>query len=295
MPEILNIASYAKINLHLDVGNKRNDGFHNISSIFKSISLHDTIDIHIHIENNGDIDEPVKDLIEISGNFTCNKERNLIFRAASAFMQASGYRFYVKFNVKKIIPEGAGLGGGSSNAAAVLKNLYSLFPDIVGYNKITEAASSLGSDVLFFLGENTALVTGRGDIVNSIDAQIPEYKILLVFPGFQINTAEAYSWIDNDRKENDYEIKNIDYLSVLARKPSEWEFFNSFKNPLEKRFDIYEQIFSVFQSHGSDYFNITGSGSAVFGIFSDNKNLKPAYNELTGLCPDVWITDMLAG
>ncbi len=292
MPEILNIASYAKINLHLDVGNRRNDGFHNINSIFQAISLHDSIDMDIN--ENTDKSESIDNLIEINGKFTCAKDKNLIFRAASSFMLESGLRFHVKFNVEKVIPEGAGLGGGSSNAAAVLKNLYSRFPGAAGSGTLTPAAASLGSDVPFFLDKNTALVSGRGETISSVDIKIPEYKILLVYPGFKVNTAQAYSWIDSERNGKEYRINEVD-LSVLSKNPSEWKFFNSFRNPLVERYDIYTRIFAIYKNYGSDYFNITGSGSAAFGIFSDIKKLEPAYNELTGLCPDVWITDMITG
>ncbi|MCP5513925.1 MAG: 4-(cytidine 5'-diphospho)-2-C-methyl-D-erythritol kinase [Spirochaetales bacterium] len=293
MPEILDIASYAKINLHLDVGNRRNDGFHNINSIFQAISLHDSIDMVI--TEKTDKTESIDNLIEINGKFTCPKDKNLIYRAASSFMLETGLRFHVKFNVEKVIPEGAGLGGGSSNAAAVLKNLYSQFPVAAASSRnITSAAASLGSDVPFFLDNNTALVSGRGETINPVDIKVPAYKILLVYPGFKVNTAQAYSWIDSERSGKEYKISEVD-LSVLSRNPSEWKFFNSFRNPLVERYDIYKRIFSVYKNYGSDYFNITGSGSAVFGIFSDIKKLEPAYNELSELCPDIWITDMHTG
>lgn len=291
--ETLNAISYAKINLHLDVGSKRADGFHEIYSFFKAISFHDEIQISI----DKDINKKIKDkkLIEIKGKFSCNDENNLIYKAAIRFMENFGSYFSVQFNVNKRIPEGGGLGGGSSNAAAVLKALNSYFNDFFGKEELKNIALSIGSDIPFFLEESTtALVSGRGDIVEPIFIDMPEYNLLLVYPGFKIKTADAYLWLDNDRKNSEYNIEKIDY-NMFFDYPSKWRFINSFKKPLEKRFEIYDRIFAVLNDNGSDFFNITGSGSIVYGIFTDMGNLNKAYSDIKEFCPDIWITNTLAG
>jgi len=112
-------------------------------------------------------------------------------------------------NVKKSIPEGAGLGGGSSNAAAVLKSLNKMTGNPLEREKLFQIGSEIGSDIPFFLDNcTTALVRGKGDIIEPVNTEMPEYRIILVYPGFNINTAAAYRWIDQDRKSGEYELQN---------------------------------------------------------------------------------------
>ncbi|MCL2705750.1 MAG: 4-(cytidine 5'-diphospho)-2-C-methyl-D-erythritol kinase [Spirochaetaceae bacterium] len=287
MLETLSTISYAKINLHLDVGDKRLDGYHEIYSFFKKIMLHDEIQVVI----DRDVNEKI---IEVKGNFSCSNENNLIYKAATKYMEKLASCFFVQFNVNKMIPEGGGLGGGSSNAAAVLKALNTYFNNFFSKNDLKSIASLLGSDIPFFLEESTiALVKGRGDVVEPISITMPEYQLLLVYPGFKIETAKAYSWIDNDRGNNKHNIKKIDN-SMLLEDPSKWKFLNSFSKPLEKRFEIYDRIFSAFSDNRADFYSITGSGSVVYGIFTDNGNLNRAYSDIKRFCPDIWITNILA-
>jgi 4-diphosphocytidyl-2-C-methyl-D-erythritol kinase len=291
--ETLNAISYAKINLHLDVGSKRPDGFHEIYSFFKAISFHDEIQISI----DKDISKKTKDkkFIKIKGKFSCSDENNLIYKAAIRFMENFDSYFSVQFNVNKMIPEGGGLGGGSSNAATVLKTLNNYFDSFFSKKDLKNIASSIGSDIPFFLEESTlALVTGRGDIVEPIFVDMPEYKLLLVDPGFKIKTSDAYLWLDNDRGNSEYNIEKIDD-TMFFQYPSKWRFSNSFTEPLKKRFDIYDKIFSVLNDNGVDFYNITGSGSIVYGIFTDTGNLNKAYSDIKKFCPDIWITNTLAG
>ena len=286
MFETLKAISYAKINLHLDIGNKRADGFHDIYSFFKTISLHDEIQLNI----DKDISQKI---IEIKGNFSCNAENNLIYKAAEQFMEKLGRNFFVQFNVNKMIPEGGGLGGGSSNAAAALKALNTHFNNYFSKNDLKNIASLIGSDIPFFLEESTiALVTGRGDIVEPVFIDMPEYPLLLVYPGFQVKTADAYSWLDSDRGNNRHNIEKVEN-SMLLEDPSKWKFLNSFKKPLEKRFEIYNRLFLAFMDNEAKFFSITGSGSVIYGIFTDRENLVKAYNAIKRFCPDIWITNTL--
>ena len=286
MVETLNVISYAKINLHLDIGSKRADGYHDIYSFFKKIAVHDEIQLNI----DKGID---KKKIEIKGNFSCDAESNLIYKAAAQFMEKSGKYFFVQFCVKKVIPEGGGLGGGSSNAAAVLQALNTHYNNFFSKRDLKDIASLIGSDIPFFLEESTlGLVTGRGDIVEPVFIDMPEYQLLLVYPGFRVKTADAYSWLDNDRGNNKHNMEKVE-TSMLAENPSKWKFLNSFKKPLEKRFEIYNRLFLAFVNNKANYYNITGSGSIVYGIFTDRGNLEKAYSEIKRFCPDIWITNTL--
>ena len=177
----ISLKAPAKINLYLRVLGKRNDGYHQIETLMQAIDIYDEITLER------------SDTIEI----TCDDpslpldESNLAFKAASALQD----RFYfpgVKIDLKKRIPSGAGLGGGSSDAAFVLRGLcrlYGLFPTP---EEILEIAAGIGSDVPFFLSGGQAQVTGRGEIVRSI--HLPNhYDIVVIIPPITTSTAEVYS------------------------------------------------------------------------------------------------------
>ncbi|MCL2294402.1 MAG: 4-(cytidine 5'-diphospho)-2-C-methyl-D-erythritol kinase [Spirochaetes bacterium] len=291
MIETVSVVSYAKINLHLDVGSIREDSFHEIYSFFKTIALHD--EMLISISQDISKEKQNKKFIEIKGNFSCSEENNLIYKAAIKFMEKFGSYFSVRFDVNKIIPDGGGLGGGSSNAAAVLKALNSHFSNFFSNNELKSIASLIGSDIPFFLEDSTvALVTGKGEIVEPIYIDMPEYLLLLVYPGFKVKTAEAYSWLDSDRWDTKHSIEKID-KSMLLQCPSNWKFSNSFTKPLVKRFNIYNKIFSVFNDNRAGFYDITGSGSVVYGVFADRENLDKACCAIKRFCPNVWITNTL--
>lgn len=291
MHKVFNVSSYAKINLHLDVGRMRKDGFHQIYSVFHKISLCDIIEIIIsNIEKNILIPDNLDSFITINGNFSCPKTSNIIFKAATRFMEESDLYFKVDFNVEKRIPEGAGLGGGSSNGAYILSALNTMMNFPLSEKEIFNIAIELGSDLPFFLSSSAAaIVTGRGEIVTPIEIEAGENQreIIIVFPDFKINTGEAYSWIDKKLKEKDYAIKEIDIEAELKKKPSQWRFFNSFTVHLKERYAVYENIFNIFKKNGAGYFEITGSGSAVYAIFDNKKQGGTAFKELSDIYVNV--------
>lgn len=291
MPDICEINSYAKINLHLDVGNTGSDGFHEIYSIFLLISLCDMVAIKINPDTVKNSSERVK--IDIKGNFSCSKENNLIYKAAERFMQESGAYFDVEFIVTKNIPEGAGLGGGSSNAASVLTALNRLLDYPLNSETLSDIADGLGSDVRFFMLQSpAAVVTGRGEKALPVNIDIHEYPLLLVYPGFSVKTGDAYKWLDDERGNKPYLPRNI--YPAAGRNLSGWEYFNSFKPVLEKKYPEYRKIFRIFTESNAEYSNITGSGSAVFAFFSNKEQLEKAYQTLTGFYPGTWILNTLA-
>src|SRR5271166_4727703 len=176
----MRIRALAKINLDLRVLNKRPDGFHELRSVFQTISLADTIDVEY---------EPGRTSIDLKSNL--NIPDNLIVKAADAVLEATRATGRLRFRLKKRIPLGGGLGGGSSNAAAILLALPVLLKKPLGMEKLMELAASLGSDVPFFLLGGTAVGLGRGTEVYPLPdlASLPG---LMITPGIHVSTADAY-------------------------------------------------------------------------------------------------------
>ncbi len=182
MPARLRLRSFAKINLDLRVLNKRTDGYHELRTIFQTISLADTIEIEYRPGRSG---------IEIKSNL--NIPGNLIVRAADSVMKATGRTGRIGFVLHKRIPLGGGLGGGSSNAAAVLLALPFLLGKPLPIEKLMELAAGLGSDVPFFLLGGTALGLGPRDGALSVARSFHARPALLIAPGIHVSTAEAYA------------------------------------------------------------------------------------------------------
>jgi 4-diphosphocytidyl-2-C-methyl-D-erythritol kinase len=239
------VQAFAKINLSLHVLGRRDDGYHELRTIFQSIALFDTLTIR-----------------RIRGPFrlTCSDpalpldERNLVWRAADAIWKASGRRGQprdVAIDLKKSIPVAAGLGGGSSDAAAAMRALASIWR--VERRRLPSLASALGADVAYFLEGGTVLGLERGDLLFPLRDQ-PRMAVVLVLPGFGVNTADAYGWLDADR-----------------RRPSEAFARSEAGNDLEavvaKRHPEIARIVAALRRAGADHAAMSGSGSAVFGLF----------------------------
>jgi len=184
--ELITIAAPAKINLSLRILGKRPDGFHELETLMLPIGLADTVEVS-HGTGHGI-------------TLTCNDpelatgEDNLCVKAARAFLVATGLDHGIAITLLKRIPHGAGLGGGSSDAVAVLKGLNELFDHPLVHEELEQIAATLGSDVPFFLGDGPSWCRGRGEIIEplKINEAPPERKILLVKPPFPVPTAWAY-------------------------------------------------------------------------------------------------------
>lgn len=290
------VPSPGKINFTLDVLDLMPDGFHAIESIMQTISLRDMVSLVFH-------DEPTIHL-------TCNMpeiptdERNLAYKAAALFLEDTGIAVGVDIHIDKCIPPEAGLGGGSSNAAAVLKALSARFgpgsevadssrPDTVS-EKLNALAAKIGSDVPFFLTGGTALVSGRGEHVQPLP-DIPTQWLVIVIPPFGVSTKWAYTHLDRMRIDG-HGPKKVhatasrrlaDYIERISSSHSEAGKMNIgpfLHNDLE---------LSVIQSHaeirtikdallnaGASGALMCGSGSAVFGLFANELEASAACQTL---------------
>jgi len=275
----VHVKAPAKLNFHLKVGSLRPDGFHDIESIFQKVPLYDELLIEM-VDNSCTCQV-------VSPDFILPFE-NTLTSAYKAFCSCTGIKSGVKITLEKRIPSGAGMGGGSSDAAAVLSGLSELFGVELTTEQKNHAASRIGSDVFFFLedGEayDAAVVSGRGEHVRYI---VPrrDLSFVLLCPGVHSSTSEAYSLVDNWHDKNNAEITPFNELEDIYRKPiGQWSFYNSFTDPLAWKFPEINKALSDLKRCEADYVQMTGSGSVVFGVFASDEDALKSYEVLR----DVW-------
>lgn len=266
----------AKINLGLEILFKRADGFHEIKSIMQSICLSDTLEIEIS-KGEGIEFETLGD-----ENINIKAEDNLVFKAAEAFLSESSEKFGLKMRLIKRIPQMSGLGGGSSDAACALKALNELSGFPLSDERLFSLALKLGSDVPFFLNEGAALVSGRGEILESL-SPLPKFFLLIALPRFRSSTKELYSRFDKGKISD---IIDIAALAELLGERRYDEFFPSVRNRFEDLLDTREAaevktLKEKFLKNGALGASLSGSGSAVFGIYPDEESLNAAFEKLS--------------
>ena len=253
------LRSLAKINLDLRVLGKRPDGFHELRTIFQTISLADRIDVEY---------ERGRTKVEIESNLDI--PGNLILKAADLVMQSARATGRVKFRLTKRIPMGGGLGGGSTNAAAVLLALPAVLGKRVPFEKLLELAAELGSDVPFFLTGGTALGIGRGaEVYPMPDA--PAAPGLLVAPGIHSSTAEAYRALER-KPLSEINATICNNFQVVADRTGlrQTKFLNDFETVVFERYPQLKSIKGKLLRLGAWRAMMTGSGSSVFGMFPDS-------------------------
>jgi 4-diphosphocytidyl-2-C-methyl-D-erythritol kinase len=192
--------------------------------------------------------------------------------------------------IEKRIPVGAGLGGGSSDAAAVLGGLNRLFSFPLSPVQLQELAVGLGSDVSFFLhGGPAALMSGRGETIQDL-APRGDLVLVLVYPGFPISTAQAYRWFDQEAEPGPRTSSPEDLRVQFEEKsPDSWTFFNSFQSTIEDRYPLIGEIIGELEESGAHPATLSGSGSSVVGVFTDIKAARSAYRRLRRGYPGVWL------
>jgi 4-diphosphocytidyl-2-C-methyl-D-erythritol kinase len=276
----LRIHSPAKINLHLQIDSQRSDGYHDIRSLFSLIDLSDELTVEAGAAPEGEC--------AVEGPFDIPAEKNLIWQAYMAYRAATGLRSGVRVRVEKRIPQRAGLGGGSSNAAAMLRLLQQLSEEPLSPEELHEVAAMLGSDVPFFLSGPCALAEGRGERLVPVEVRedLKEYPILLVLPEHGISTSEAYRrldlWYATRSEEEIRTTFSAEEILDMYRLhgPSEWRFYNSFTPVLAAEYPGYQRLFRQLQSSGALFAEISGSGSALFALFPDLRTAERASQDL---------------
>jgi 4-diphosphocytidyl-2-C-methyl-D-erythritol kinase len=255
MTRRLRIRSLAKINLDLRVLHKRPDGFHELRTMYQTISLSDTLEMEYR---------PGPTRIDLKSNL--NISDNIVVKAALLTLRATRSTGQVGFVLKKRTPLGAGLGGGSSNAAAVLLGLPALLAKPLPVPRLAELAAELGSDVPFFLLGGTAVGLGRGVEIYPL----PDFKnspMLLITPGIHSSTGEGYAALKRKPKDEMADSNLNDFQWVT------WQASNKFQNDFEAVvFRQHPQLKSIkgkLLEFGACPALMSGSGSSVFGIFEN--------------------------
>ena len=250
-----------KINLGLYVTGKRADGFHTISSVFYPVSFCDALEI-IQVSGEDGTFEFSSSGLEIPGN----SDSNLVVKAYNLLHALYGLPA-VKMHLHKVIPMGAGLGGGSSDGAWALRLLNELFSLQIPQEEILNLAANLGSDCPFFIFDEPCAVSGRGEVLSPFSMPLDGYSICLVNPGIHISTAQAFQSV---RIENAPE----KWMNQLQLSPENWTFQNAFEFGIETIHPEINQIKQTLKDEGALYTAMTGTGSTVFGIFKEKPNME---------------------
>ena len=244
-----------KINLGLNVTQKRPDGFHNIETVFYPVKWRDAIEIVV----GGDVPFDLK----ISGlNVIGNLEENIVFKAYKLLTKEAELP-NLKVYLLKVLPMGAGLGGGSSDAAFFLKLANKQLNLNLSTEQLTEIARKLGSDCAFFVKNVPVFAKGKGDEFESISVDLSKYHILVVYPGINSNTKEAYEGVVPTQPSKS--VKDI----VTTEPIENWKtlLVNDFEKSIFNKYPEIEKLKSDLYKNGAIYASLSGSGSAVFGIF----------------------------
>jgi 4-diphosphocytidyl-2-C-methyl-D-erythritol kinase len=254
----MQVLAPAKINLSLRVLSLRPDGFHEVETLISPVSLYDKIDIE---KQNRWIDFSCDDPTLSTG------DDNLVVRAAKAFFEKTKIKSGVSIKLEKKIPHGAGLGGGSSDAAATLRALNQLFGTKLSREELAKLGSTIGSDVPFFLFESAALCKGRGELVEATKPK-KQLSILLLKPVFGVSSAWAYSrWKDS---------KEIPGVSYGEQKFDGQSFANDLERPVFEKFVFLARLKSWLTKQKEVVAALmSGSGSTVFAVLRENADVDP--------------------
>ena len=261
----ITLTAPAKVNFRLDVLRKRLDGYHELRMIMQCIDLCDEIDM---------IASPGTGIsLSCEGSpFIPSDSSNLVWRAAAAILKESRQDAAVKIHLRKRIPVAAGLGGGSSDAAAVLLGLNSLLESQLTDDQLRRIALNLGADVPFFISREPAMAEGVGEILTPLEA-IPKLWLLLINPGIHIPTPWAYKNLGLTTEKVAVKLPFLyksaaDVCAILA---------NDLEPVAVRRYPVINDVKERLIANGALGSLMSGSGSSVFGIFADEITAKKAF------------------
>lgn len=260
----------AKINLGLNITSRRPDGYHDICSLMVPVPWCDILEI-VPAKSTGT-------RLTVSGRAVdCPPEKNLVMKAVRALEKTVEVPD-VDIYLHKIIPDGAGLGGGSADAAFTLTALNDMFSFGLSQEQLAETAATIGADCPFFIFNRPMMATGTGTTLTSFDCgALNGLHIVIIKPGIHISTAEAYAGVTPrmpDRMPED----------ILRLPPDQWRglLVNDFEASLAYDYPQIGDLRNSLYAHGAVYASMSGSGSAVYGLFADDKMAEAA----SAICPD---------
>lgn len=245
---------HSKINIGLSIVSKRSDGFHNLETIFYPLSLRDALEIM-----PSDEIKFVQTGLKIPGRET----DNLVIHAYNLLKKDYSQIKPLQIYLHKAIPVGAGLGGGSSDAARIIRLIDKLFDLHISADDMNQYASKLGSDCPFFMQDAPCFAEGRGEILKPVRLDLSEYSFLLVHPEIRIGTAWAYSMIQPAQPKYNLEESIQQPIHIWKNMIQ-----NDFEIPVFKENPVLQEIKEKLYEYGALYAAMTGSGSTIFGIFN---------------------------
>lgn len=276
--------AYAKINLTLDVLGKREDGYHDLKSIMQTISLYDTVEIDIGTGRDWN-------LVCGRPDIPCD-ERNLAWKAAKLYCDVvkkdpGG----LSIRIEKNIPSGAGMGGGSADAAAVLRALNRYYGDLLTMDELAQLSATIGSDIPFCVVGGTRMCEGRGEIMRPLK-NCPKFILVGCKPDFSVSTPVLFKKIDSvdivkhpDNDAMERAIEKGDMMSIAG------EIYNVFDPVVSEDHGEIAHIKSVCRSLGALAAQMTGSGSVVFAVMPDADAAEKAVEELKKTYHQVFIAE----
>lgn len=280
----ITVQAPAKLNLTLDVLSRREDGYHDLRMVMQSVQMGDTLTL-----------EPGKgESIRVKSNlgFLPCDSRNLAAAAALAFWKEQGIEPYpLDITLEKVTPVCAGLGGGSSDAAAVLRAMNEIHATGLSLEELAVIGQNVGSDVPYCVLGSTALAEGKGEILTTLPA-LPKCWVVLCKPDFSVSTPTLFAQIDSVRLRRRPDTEGVlralgeGDLPGVARR-----LYNVFEDALPERCAAkVNQVKHVLIQHGALGAAMSGTGSAVFGLFEKQEEARSAYEELLTLYPETFLT-----
>jgi 4-diphosphocytidyl-2-C-methyl-D-erythritol kinase len=269
----LRLRAFAKINLGLRILGRRPDGYHEIRTIYQTISLHDRLEISLVRAGQGIA-------VECSDPSVPRGPENLVYRACDLWRRARKFRGRVEVRLEKRIPAGSGLGGASSDAAVALLGLEALTGDRLPWPARWELAAQLGSDVPLFFWGGRVLGCGRGEEVYPLGDLLPR-SCLVAFPGFPVSTAEAYR-ASSARLTSQGTSSRMDVFGAWPRPPrEEWgPAENDFERVVFAQWPELARVKRRLIRAGAETASLTGSGSAVYALFNSARQLSQAWEQV---------------
>ena len=272
--------AYAKINLYLDVTERRNDGFHNIKTVMHTLSLKDTVTVRV--QNCAETKISMK--LRASHPLPVDS-KNIAYQAAARYLEAAGINAQVEIELEKCIPVAAGLAGGSSDAAAVLRAMNRLFNRHFSRKALLNLASEMGSDVAYCLVGKTMLCEGRGEIMTEIPSKL-YLNAVIAIADEHVSTPLAYASLDEYYSNFDGSVESRSgdsydlLIDSLSKNELPCELYNIFESVILPKCPGAEAIKSKLLDLGANAAIMSGSGPSVFGIFASGEDATRAKDAL---------------
>lgn len=277
----MKVKAYGKVNLSLDIVGKREDGYHFLEMIMQTIDLYDVVNV---------VKIPSGIEIRCNKNYVPTDRRNIAYRAAELFLETFKIKSGVRIEIEKNIPVAAGLAGGSTDGAAVIKAMNGLFKTNASKEKLSEIGVVIGADIPFCIYGGTALIKGIGEDVTPLKS-FENHILVLVKPNFGVSTKEVYGAIDIKKIHKHPNTKAL--IEAIERNDEKFISYNM-KNVLENvtlnKHRVLKDIKNEMIKRGAEGALMSGSGPTVFAIFDDMLKAQRCYDAMKKNFNEVYIT-----